>query len=265
MSDTKHGWVSPRADGQRARCGGPGICTTCNTEAMHEKMLTGLFGAPMAPSPAPMEQAATASTHWKPIETAPKDNKRALYLVRFDSDGNLAEIDFDGSWEYWVESWELAHINGYYWTSANGIEEPTHWAYQDEPIPCAHVPPAADEANAKNNAAVRAAPAAPVSTVEQDERQAFEAWGLAGCEMVDDPQSMRMDIARHCAWEAWQARARIDAPAAADAQLLAALKQAHMALIGFMPQHRNAVIVNAIVAAREAIDSAEAAQRKGDA
>ncbi|WP_063588256.1 hypothetical protein [Achromobacter ruhlandii] len=46
MSDTKHGWVSPRADGQRARCGGPGICTTCNTEAMHEKMLTGLFGAP---------------------------------------------------------------------------------------------------------------------------------------------------------------------------------------------------------------------------
>ncbi|MGX9694570.1 hypothetical protein ACTJNK_29815 [Achromobacter anxifer] len=55
------------------------------------------------------------------------------------------------------------------------------------------------------------------------------------------------------------------APAAGDAQLLAALQQAHMALIGFMPQHRNAVIVNAIVAAREAIDAAIAAQQgKGD-
>lgn len=55
------------------------------------------------------------------------------------------------------------------------------------------------------------------------------------------------------------------APAAGDAQVLAALKQAHMALIGFMPQHRNSVIVSAIVAAREAIDAELAAQRKGDA
>ena len=46
MSDTKHGWVTPRADGARARCGGPGLCPTCSTEAMHEKMLSGLFGAP---------------------------------------------------------------------------------------------------------------------------------------------------------------------------------------------------------------------------
>lgn len=51
------------------------------------------------------------------------------------------------------------------------------------------------------------------------------------------------------------------APAAGDAQILAALQQAHMALIGFMPQHRNAVIVAAIVAAHEAIDAATAAQR----
>ncbi|WP_176088419.1 hypothetical protein [Achromobacter anxifer] len=46
MSDTKHGWVTPRADGARARCGGPGVCATCDTEAMHEKMMAGLFGAP---------------------------------------------------------------------------------------------------------------------------------------------------------------------------------------------------------------------------
>lgn len=44
MSDTKHGWVSQRADGLRARCGGPGVCATCDTETMHEKMLTGLSG-----------------------------------------------------------------------------------------------------------------------------------------------------------------------------------------------------------------------------
>lgn len=74
------------------------------------------------------------ATLWQPIETAPKDNKRPLYLARF-SDGELIELDFNGSWEYWSESWELSHINGYCWFSENGIEEPTHWAYQDEPLP----------------------------------------------------------------------------------------------------------------------------------
>lgn len=42
--DTSHGWVVPRADGARARCGGPSICATCKTEQMHETMLAGLFG-----------------------------------------------------------------------------------------------------------------------------------------------------------------------------------------------------------------------------
>lgn len=71
---------------------------------------------------------------WKPIETAPRDNSRLLYLARF-VDGRLVELDFDGVWEYWEESWEMSHINGWTWVSNNGIEEPTHWAYQDEPIP----------------------------------------------------------------------------------------------------------------------------------
>lgn len=81
---------------------------------------------------------------WNPIDTAPTDNKRPLYLARF-YEGELVELDFDGSWEYWQESWEMAHINGYYWVSANGIEEPTHWAYQDGPPPIGiakvHIPP----------------------------------------------------------------------------------------------------------------------------
>lgn len=71
-------------------------------------------------------------------------------------------------------------------------------------------------------AAAPAAPGSPASTVAdegaKDERQAFEAWGMAGCEMVDDPQSGRLDIARHCAWEAWKARGRTVVPAAGDAQ-----------------------------------------------
>lgn len=78
---------------------------------------------------------STTATGWQPIETAPTDNKRLLYLARFDEDNNLIELDFNGGWEYWEESWEMPHINGYCWVSQNGIENPTHWAYQDEPLP----------------------------------------------------------------------------------------------------------------------------------
>ena len=78
----------------------------------------------------------TASiTGWQPIETAPKDNSRVLYLARFSESGELAEIDYDGVWEFWQESYEMPHICGYDWCSASGIEEPTHWAYQYQPIP----------------------------------------------------------------------------------------------------------------------------------
>ena len=72
---------------------------------------------------------------WQSIDTAPTDNERLLVLARFNSDGELRELDWDGIWEYWEESWEMPHVNGYTWTSMNGIEEPTHWAYQDRPLP----------------------------------------------------------------------------------------------------------------------------------
>lgn len=89
-------------------------------------------------------EAPTAGAQsWEPIETAPKDNERALYLARFNESGELVELDFNGAWEYWQESWELAHINGYAWVSENGIEEPTHWAYQDLPLPKITTNPAA--------------------------------------------------------------------------------------------------------------------------
>ena len=75
----------------------------------------------------------TEETVWRNIESAPLDNKRPLYLARF-SNGKLQEIDFEGEWRSDSESWELPQVY-WYWASASGIEDPTHWAYQDEEIP----------------------------------------------------------------------------------------------------------------------------------
>lgn len=76
-----------------------------------------------------------AEAGWQPIETAPKDNKRPLYLAQFDEKGTLIDIDFDCTWESEIESWEAPN-RYYYWASAHGnIEEPTHWAYQDAGAP----------------------------------------------------------------------------------------------------------------------------------
>lgn len=72
---------------------------------------------------------------WRDIASAPKDNKRLLYFARFN-DGKLQELDFDGIWQTENESWEMPQQYSY-WASARGIEEPTHWAYQDEPLPAA--------------------------------------------------------------------------------------------------------------------------------
>jgi hypothetical protein len=75
----------------------------------------------------PFPTHTNQTTGWNPIETAPKDNKIPLYLARF-VDGNLTEIDFDGSWESESESWEIPQVY-HFWGSASGIEEPTHWMY----------------------------------------------------------------------------------------------------------------------------------------
>lgn len=72
---------------------------------------------------------------WQPIETAPRDNKRPLYLAAFNDKGEMCSIDFDGAWESESESWEIPQVY-YFWKSAYGtVEEPTHWAYQDEGPP----------------------------------------------------------------------------------------------------------------------------------
>jgi len=73
-------------------------------------------------------------TTWQPIDTAPKNNERLLYLAVIGSDGEIQQLDYDGIWQSDSESWELPEVY-YYWASAEGIEEPTHWAYQDDLLP----------------------------------------------------------------------------------------------------------------------------------
>lgn len=80
-----------------------------------------------APTPAP-----SVPDGWQPIETAPKDNKRSLFLARFNDDGTMQAFDYDGTWQSERESWELPQVY-YYWATALGkVEEPTHWMYEPE-------------------------------------------------------------------------------------------------------------------------------------
>lgn len=78
--------------------------------------------------------AQSEQNGWQPIESAPKNNKQPLYLARIDESGKIQQIDLNGSWESESESWEIPQVY-YFWSSDNGIEEPTHWAYQDGPPP----------------------------------------------------------------------------------------------------------------------------------
>lgn len=73
-------------------------------------------------------------TTWLPIESAPTDNTRLLYLARFDDKGELQELDFGATWEFWQESPEMPEICGYYWACNSDFDESTewtHWAYQN--------------------------------------------------------------------------------------------------------------------------------------
>lgn len=68
----------------------------------------------------------TNKTGWQAIETAPKDNKRPLYLAEFDVAGHLTIVDTYGHFDEIDETWEGNAFSDF---------SPTHWAYQDEPIP----------------------------------------------------------------------------------------------------------------------------------
>ena len=69
-------------------------------------------------------------SEWQPIETAPKTNKRPLFIARFNDDGSMQSFDYNATWHSESESWELPQVY-YFWKSEYGdVEEPTHWMYQ---------------------------------------------------------------------------------------------------------------------------------------
>ncbi len=164
---------------------------------------------------------------WKPIESAPQTG-RTLLLGYWNSHGKWRTVR--GQWmsaEYIGREWEDPDgvEAGWFETAVEADDEPNCWPVNPshwQPMP---VPPCqtCNDQGAVGNVlnaepCPDCTPPASAQDDAKDERQAFEAWGMAGCEMVDDPQSGRFDIARHCAWEAWKARASIAAPAAVDAR-----------------------------------------------
>lgn len=78
-----------------------------------------------------MTTATLIQAGWQPIATAPKDNKHPLLLARFNDDGSLQCWDHGGLWQQEQESWEMPQVY-YYWASAEGIEEPSHWMYEPD-------------------------------------------------------------------------------------------------------------------------------------
>lgn len=93
MSDTKHGWVTPRADGARARCGGPGVCATCDTEAMHEAMLTGCFGVVPTATPSWLDGGADA------VEMAREDGLLPAAPSKYAGDHDGMQDDPRTRWQ----------------------------------------------------------------------------------------------------------------------------------------------------------------------
>lgn len=101
-----HGHVVPRADGMKARCGGPGICSECAAELGAQNTDRELYREPAepgleyyAPSIHVTQEGAigidvggtvfvrslrawhAAMSPWRPIETAPKDDSLFLAWV----------------------------------------------------------------------------------------------------------------------------------------------------------------------------------------
>ncbi|SIT25264.1 hypothetical protein [Achromobacter sp. MFA1 R4] len=169
---------------------------------------------------------APAIDGWLDIASAPKTG-RTLLLGYWNSHGKWRTVR--GQWmsaEYIGREWEDPDgvEAGWFETAVEADDEPNCWPVNPshwQPMP---VPPCLtcnDQGAVGNVLNAQPCPDCPPPASAQDdakdEQVAFEAWGMAGCEMVDDPQSGRFDIARHCAWEAWKARASVADPAAGDA------------------------------------------------
>lgn len=69
---------------------------------------------------------------WNKIDSAPKDGKQNLILARFDENGLLVELDFNGTWGCYRDGPNGDDYLYFGWLSEFGIEEPTHWMIQPE-------------------------------------------------------------------------------------------------------------------------------------
>ena len=82
--NTGHGHVFPRPDGARARCGGPGMCSSCSTDATRRTEAAGEALAAAIPVKDPALAAAYARTirkhllaaGWVITPTAPQKQTR---------------------------------------------------------------------------------------------------------------------------------------------------------------------------------------------
>lgn len=164
---------------------------------------------------------------WKPISSAPKDGTEILawredcgqFIAKYTSADAfpMTQDELDAMDEEtlfakdWFTQWPDA-------TRLDGSEAPTLW--QPLPVdPCATCNGQGAVGNIRNaEPCPDCTPASVAPGDAQDERQAFEAWMASrNLGLLRDGDSYSLTYARR-AWEAWQARASVAAPAAGDAQ-----------------------------------------------
>jgi hypothetical protein len=90
--------------------------------------------APVCKTCGGVENPKEKPTTWKPIATAPKDNKRPLYLAQFKN-GILRFVEVDGRFQHSNTQYEDRCWKSSIRFNSCSSELPTHWAYQDDPIP----------------------------------------------------------------------------------------------------------------------------------
>lgn len=151
---------------------------------------------------------------WKPIESAPKNQLVMVYTPPQPSDWpDTVRISFDYidpevADDYWYNHGE--HYEHYCC-----VAKPENCTGPQERAPYTHWMPL---------------PAAPGSTSSapgdaQDERQAFEAWAKKKKMPLARIGQQYDDFWVDHAWNGWQARARLSAPAAGDARAVAVLAE----------------------------------------
>lgn len=178
---------------------------------------------------------------WKPIESAPKTG-RTLLLGYWNS---------HGKWRTVRGQWMSAEYIGKEWDEPDGVEAgwfetaveaddvpncwpvtPSHW----QPMPAPPCRTCNDQGAVGNILTAEPcpdctpAPSAPGDA--QDERQAFEAWAKRKKMPLARIGQQYDDFWVDHAWNGWQARARLSAPAAGDALALPELNADLIDILG---------------------------------